>query len=108
MFCPTCPQPGVNLPPNWKNDPEKLVISVLIPSYTGSNYDCSREKYYRVLVIDGNFKGDHVRMRNPTDDVELTNGEGYMVEQKRYQDHLSTAKEVKQVCISDQLCCNFC
>ena len=83
-------------------------LSLVIPSYIGSNYDCSREKYYRVLVIDGNFKGDHVRMRNPTDDVELTNGEGYMVEQKRYQDYLSTAKEVKQVCISDQLCCNFC
>jgi hypothetical protein len=23
IFCPTCPQPGVNLPDNWKNLPEK-------------------------------------------------------------------------------------
>lgn len=50
-----------------------------------------------MLVIDGNFKGDHVRMRNPKDDVELTNGEGYMVEQKRYANHLAVTKEVKQV-----------
>lgn len=23
LFCPTCPQPGVNLPPDWKNDLNK-------------------------------------------------------------------------------------
>jgi hypothetical protein len=23
LFCPTCPQPGVNLPENWKEDPNK-------------------------------------------------------------------------------------
>jgi hypothetical protein len=25
MFCPTCPQPGINLPENWKEDPEQCV-----------------------------------------------------------------------------------
>jgi hypothetical protein len=47
--------------------------------------------------MDGNFKADHVRMRNPEGDVELTNGEGYMVEDKRYQSHIKFTKEVKQV-----------
>ena len=23
LFCPTCPQPGVNLPPNWKDDTDE-------------------------------------------------------------------------------------
>jgi hypothetical protein len=23
MFCPTCPQPGINLPDGWENDPEQ-------------------------------------------------------------------------------------
>lgn len=50
-----------------------------------------------MLVIDGNFKADHVRMRNPKDDVELTNGEGYMVEDTRYKEHIASAREVKQV-----------
>ena len=62
-----------------------------------TNNNLSREKYYRVLAIDGNFKGDHVRMRNPKDDVKLTNGEGYMVADSRYQEHLKITKEVKQV-----------
>lgn len=26
-FCPTCPQPGINLPENWKSDPNKCVKS---------------------------------------------------------------------------------
>ena len=27
LFCPACPQPGVNLPSNWKEDPEQYVYS---------------------------------------------------------------------------------
>lgn len=25
-FCPACPQPGVNLPEDWKEDPERYLI----------------------------------------------------------------------------------
>ena len=25
LFCPACPQPGVNLPDNWKSQPEQCV-----------------------------------------------------------------------------------
>ena len=27
LFCPACPQPGINLPANWKDDPEQYVPS---------------------------------------------------------------------------------
>jgi len=50
-----------------------------------------------VLVVDGNFKGDHVWMRKPDDDVALTNREGYMVVEKRYHEHLAITKEVNRV-----------
>ena len=26
IFCPTCPQPGINLPNDWKNDRRRLSI----------------------------------------------------------------------------------
>jgi len=29
-FCPTCPQPGINLSPEWKNDPNRYVLFYLI------------------------------------------------------------------------------
>jgi len=27
IFCPACPQPGVNLPDDWKNDEREWVIA---------------------------------------------------------------------------------
>jgi hypothetical protein len=38
-------------------------------------------------------------MRRPEDDVALTNGEGYMVEDTRYRKHIAVSKEPKQVMI---------
>jgi hypothetical protein len=53
-------------------------------------YQCS-------FVVDGNFHGDHMKMRRPDDDVELADGLGFVVEDKPYRTHLSESKEIKQV-----------
>ena len=29
-FCPACPQPGINLPPGWKDDPDRYVYDIFI------------------------------------------------------------------------------
>ncbi|KAH9478216.1 hypothetical protein JR316_0008669 [Psilocybe cubensis] len=47
IFCPACPQPGVNLPDNWREDPNRWV-------------------YKRIFVADGNFKADHIRSEKPS------------------------------------------
>jgi hypothetical protein len=77
IFCPSCPQPGINLPPNWKD----------LPGWVTR----------RTIVVDGNFHADHIKMRRPDLDVKLTNGEGYMVEEGRYGEYLSLAKEPRLV-----------
>ena len=28
IFCPACPQPGINLADNWKEDPARFVLDV--------------------------------------------------------------------------------
>ena len=28
IFCPTCPQPGVNLPKDWRKDDKKWVVFI--------------------------------------------------------------------------------
>jgi hypothetical protein len=73
IFCPSCPQPGINLPPDW-NDLPKWVTR-------------------RTITVDGNFHADHIKMRRPDMDVMLTNGDGYMVEDGLYREYLSEAKE---------------
>ncbi|KAF8962368.1 hypothetical protein BDZ97DRAFT_1759410 [Flammula alnicola] len=71
-FCPACPQPGVNLPANWQDDPQ-------------------RELYTRVFTADGNFKAEHLTPKNEADDVHLTHGEGFMTAPSPYQEHLKDA-----------------
>jgi hypothetical protein len=45
------------------------------------------------MVIDGNFKAEHLKMRNPDDDVALTDGDLYMVRSDDYERHLAHAKD---------------
>ncbi|KAF8875488.1 hypothetical protein CPB84DRAFT_1689625, partial [Gymnopilus junonius] len=57
LFCAACPQPGINLPNNWKEDTNWYAIN---------------------FVADGNFKADHLAPRNAEDDMHLTDGEAFM------------------------------
>jgi hypothetical protein len=73
IFCPSCPQPGINLPPDWTNLPNWVTR--------------------RTIAIDGNFHADHIKMRRPDLDIPLSNGQGFMVEDSRYMEYLSFVKE---------------
>ena len=77
IFCPSCPQPGINLPPDWKELPDWVTR--------------------RTITVDGNFHADHIKMRRPDLDVVLTNGQGYMVEDKKYKEYLSFVQEPRLV-----------
>ena len=63
LFCPSCPQPGINLPADWKT----------LPSWVT----------HQTVTVDANFHADHIKMRRPDLDIMLTNGQGYMVEEVR-------------------------
>jgi hypothetical protein len=77
IFCPSCPQPGINLPTNWKNLPHWVTR--------------------RTITVDGNFHADHIRMRRPDLDVMLTDGQGYMAGDAKYREYLAVAKELPVV-----------
>ena len=77
IFCPSCPQPGINLPSDWMD----------LPSWVT----------HRTITVDGNFHADHIKMRRPDLDIMLTNGQGFMVEEERYKDYSSNAKEPRLV-----------
>lgn len=77
LFCPACPQPEINLPENWKE----------LPAWVTR----------RTITVDGNFHADHIKMRRPDLDISLTNGQGYMVEDGRYQEYLKVTEEIREV-----------
>ena len=94
IFCPVCPQPDINLPQGWKNDPRRYQLSILSMIVM---LMISRWLYNRSVVIDGNFSAEHLKMKQPEGDFALSPGGRYMVEPKKYQLHLITGKEIKQV-----------
>ncbi|KAG1886594.1 hypothetical protein F4604DRAFT_1571859, partial [Suillus subluteus] len=73
-FCPSCPQPGINIPDNWQD-----------------NWLISQR-----FVVDGNFTAQHMTMKKPQLDISLSDGLGYMVKDREYQTHLSLAVESKE------------
>lgn len=66
VYCPACPQPGINIPANWKDEKENKFI------------------YRRMFVTDGNFKADHVRQDKAKGDYWLSEGGGM---DPRYEDY---------------------
>ncbi|TFK78796.1 hypothetical protein K466DRAFT_579315 [Polyporus arcularius HHB13444] len=75
--CPACPWPGINMRPGWETDDDRWAHAASI-------------------IIDGNFGAQHMRMKNPEDDVRLADGHGYMVTDDPYKDHLRTACKPKR------------
>ena len=73
IFCPSCPQPGINLPPDWTNLPDWVTR--------------------RTITVDGNFHADHIKMRRPDLDIALSDGQGFMVESSRFMEYLNEVKE---------------
>lgn len=96
-FCSTCPQPNVNLPDNWREDPNQYGMFFKVSHLTEMT---SREVYTRSFVNDGNFTAIHQEQSNAGEDAPLTNGELFMTERVRYQAHLSLAKETKQASVA--------
>ena len=78
LFCAACPQPGLNIPENWQQDPENGT-------------------YIRTFAMDGNFSAVHQKRNIAIPEQCLTDGDLYMVSEKRYQAHLMSAVESKEV-----------
>ncbi|KAH9035584.1 hypothetical protein EDB84DRAFT_1269414 [Lactarius hengduanensis] len=76
IFCPACPQPGINLPKDWKT---------LYPPYL-----------IRTFIMDGNFSAEHMRHRSGEKDVALSAGMAFMANPNSYKAHLQSGQEIAQ------------
>jgi hypothetical protein len=48
-------------------------------------------------MMDGNFQAEHMKMRNPENDVPFSEGTGFMVSRGTYEQHLQSALERRKV-----------
>ncbi|KAI5987303.1 hypothetical protein EDD15DRAFT_2389608 [Pisolithus albus] len=74
LFCAACPQPGINnifiIPISWK--------------------------FTRTVVMDGNFKAEHMHEKRPDDQVWLMDGRGFMVTHPPYQAYLKATPHITE------------
>jgi len=100
VFCPTCPQPGINIPEGWKEEGEQYVLYMIILAIHTPCY-VLRWIYTCTFVMDGNFSTEHMKMRRKDDDAAMMNGTGFMTKSSRYDEHLCIAKGNSKVSIAD-------
>lgn len=60
-------------------------------------YFSSKTLFMRGFIMDGNFKAEHMKMRNPENDIPLSKGTGFMVSRIPYALHLQSAVENQKV-----------
>ncbi|KAI6006503.1 hypothetical protein F5J12DRAFT_782792 [Pisolithus orientalis] len=77
LFCPACPQPGINIPED--------------------EMDYSHWTLARSLVMDGNFKAEHMHPKDAGSKAWLMDGKGYMVTSQPYKEYLSGTKNVVEI-----------
>ena len=95
LFCPACPQPGINLEDDWK---QRYPEYKLLPfSYLAIQICFFRWLMCRIIFRDGNFKPELLKPKNPKINVALTAGEEYVTEKERYGKHLKEGKVFTQV-----------
>ncbi|KIM63799.1 hypothetical protein SCLCIDRAFT_116668, partial [Scleroderma citrinum Foug A] len=88
LFCPACPQPGVNVPPT-------------------EEADLTNWKYSRIIAMDGNFKAEHMLLKRNTNEVWLMDGKGFMVTEQPYKRYLAgTANQVEKLDCSNHRAVN--
>ncbi|KAN0136391.1 hypothetical protein V8E53_005759 [Lactarius tabidus] len=85
IFCPVCPQPGVNLPNDW--------CYVHTPQTVGVSHD---NELIRTFIMDGNFSAEHMCYQTTEKDVLLSPGMAFMANPDLYKTHLQSGAEMIQ------------
>jgi hypothetical protein len=86
----------------------KIGVSIVIVIWKLPTFCFSENLFMRGFMMDGNFQAEHMRMRNPQNDVLLSDGTGFMVSKKPYKLHLKSAVERQQVSFISSVSAGIC
>jgi len=91
VWCPACPHPSINLPPNWELAPEdkQYVFMVQFPSFMRQINTCCRWIYGLFLGIDANFQLKCKKVSSEERNPSLNKGWAFFVEEGEYKEHLA-------------------
>ncbi|KAI0071051.1 hypothetical protein K474DRAFT_1736809 [Panus rudis PR-1116 ss-1] len=90
VLCPACPQPEINMDPNWKSRPEE-------------------EQYIDALHYgkDGFFQANQHNKKMDHEDPSLTDGAAYFVRNAEYMQYLETMEQFPDAQEETSICSKF-
>ncbi|KAH9035448.1 hypothetical protein EDB83DRAFT_2228949 [Lactarius deliciosus] len=95
IFCTLCAQPEINLPEDWREYENRCINGHCYLEV--ADICCFSDVFFmQGFMMDGNFQAKHMKMRNPENDIPLSEGTGFMVSQKLYELHLKSVVEKRQ------------
>ena len=98
IFCPACPQPGLNPPDDFK---QKYSPYVHRSSLTFLDHICAcSDELICTFIMDGNFSAEHMQYRTTEKDVALSPGMAFMSNPDIYKSHLWSGAELTQASIN--------
>ena len=71
----------------------KIGASIDIATWKLPTFCFSKNLFMRGFMMNGNFQAKHIRMKNPENDIPLSNGTGFMVSKEPYKLHLKSVVE---------------
>ena len=95
LFCTACPQPGINLPADFKTHYTEYIMDWHSLWYF--QWISLRTETMWSFVVDCNFTVNHIKQWWPQADVWLSDGEGMMTATELYTTHIRLARDTKDV-----------
>lgn len=89
LLCPACPQPGKNLPPDWKDKPEEKQYVLQSPAKPCPKLSLHRFLYALFLAMDANFRLKRKDVSSEEKDPGLGDGWSFYCSVKAYMVHVA-------------------
>lgn len=95
VYCPVCPERGVNMEHDWERTPAKFlsVISFQRTHYCKLTY--FRHTNQGELTLDGNHHANQMAKNNDPNDVSLSYGHSYFPERNTFDEYLKLGESLK-------------
>ncbi|KAF8263675.1 hypothetical protein EI94DRAFT_1772867 [Lactarius quietus] len=88
IFCPACPQPGINLPDDWKIRYNEYGFMIFM----------TMNQLIRTFIMDGNFAAEHMRCRSEDKDVPLSPRMAFMANPEHTRPTLKVVRNPFNTC----------
>ncbi|KAJ7147717.1 hypothetical protein C8R43DRAFT_1129633 [Mycena crocata] len=103
LLCPACPQPGKNLPPDWKKAPKEKRQVPRVVLLRRADATCLRYLYALFLALDANFRMRRKMVSSEEKDPSLGDGWSFYGRIAPYYDYLARNwhhKQERSTCVA--------